>query len=231
MTSDISDTDLTAMAKTTAKVYERNAKTYAQRRSHTLSEKDWLDRFLALIPAGGHILDLGCGPGEPIAGYFLSEGYQVTGLDVAQGMLEIARARLPQGRWLRGDMRGLDLAERFDGIIGWTSFFHLTPAEQRRTLALIAAHLKPGGALLLTVGPQAGEVAGHVYDDTIYHASLSPEEYESQLAGHGIVVRAFVPEDPACDFMTLLLAQKTAASGVQKSLTYGRKTGPAEGQL
>jgi hypothetical protein len=36
-----------------------------------LMERKWLDRFIALLPAKPTVLDIGCGPGEPIALYLL----------------------------------------------------------------------------------------------------------------------------------------------------------------
>src|SRR5262245_56896980 len=47
---------------------ERYADTWDRERWRNLFERPWLDRFLALIPAGGSIV-IGCGSGEPIARY------------------------------------------------------------------------------------------------------------------------------------------------------------------
>src|SRR5690606_16926928 len=168
------------------------------------------DRFRALLPPGGRILDVGCGAGEPIAAYLAQAGHPVTGVDFAAPMLAIARRRLPRGDWRCADMRTLALSERFAGVVGWDSFFHLTADEQRGTLPRLAAHLAPGGALLLTVGPHAGEVTGRVGGDRVYHASLSPAEYERILAGLGLAIVRFVPEDPACGGRSVLLAAATA---------------------
>ncbi|MFA3919639.1 class I SAM-dependent methyltransferase [Ruegeria hyattellae] len=197
------------LARRTQQVYERNADWFAHTRPRALVEKPWLDRFGALLPDRASILDLGCGSGEPIATYFLRLGHRVVGMDASNAMIRIARQRHPEGDWRLGDMRGLNLAERFDGIIGWTSFFHLTQAEQRDVLPGLARHLRTDGAMLLTVGPEAGEVAGKVGDDSVYHASLSPQEYTDILAEHGLQVVAFTPQDPECYGMTLLLAQKS----------------------
>lgn len=200
------------LATSTGAVYERNARRFDAERSKGLHERGWLDRFLALLPkgksGGGAILDLGCGAGDPIAAYFVGQGHGVTGVDASRAMLDLARARFPDGDWRQGDMRRLDLPERFDGIVGWNSFFHLTPTEQRATLPRLAAHLKRGGALMLTVGPEAGEVAGHVGDDSVYHSSLAPEDYEAILADRGLRIVRFVKEDPDCDLQTVLLAVK-----------------------
>lgn len=42
------------------------------------------------IPGGSRVLDLGCGTGRPIAGYVLSKGYRLTGVDQAEALLAMA---------------------------------------------------------------------------------------------------------------------------------------------
>jgi SAM-dependent methyltransferase len=194
------------LPKSTRSVYERNAQAFDRQRGRTLTERAWLDRFLAIVPAGESVLDLGCGAGEPIARYILETGRDLWGVDFAEPMLAIARDRFPDARWVHADMRSLDLGRRFGGIVGWDSFFHLTKEEQRAVIPLLARHLSPGGALLLTVGPSDGEVTGTVEGDAVYHASLSPEEYEGLLRDVGLAVVDFVAEDPACGFHSVLLA-------------------------
>jgi trans-aconitate methyltransferase len=197
------------LAEQTQLVYERNAFQFAKERPRELVEQPWLDRFRQLIPKKGSILDLGCGPGAPVTSYFMGLGHPVIGLDASNNMIRIAKRQFPAGDWRVGDMRSFDFSERFHGIIGWNSFFHLTREEQRTVLPNMAMHLQLNGALLLTVGPEDGEVAGKVVDDLVYHASLSPQEYSDILSSHGIEIRKFVAEDPNCYGMTILLAQKT----------------------
>lgn len=187
-------------------VYERHAAGFDRNREHTLIERAWLDRCLACVPAGGSVLDLGCGAGEPIARYLIEQGYQVTGVDFAEPMLGIARARFPQARWIHADMRELDLGERFAGIVAWDSFFHLTEDEQRAAIPRLARHLGRGGAMLLTVGPEEGAVTGTVEGEIVYHASLSRDEYEALLDAAGLTLAAYAAEDPACDYHSVLLA-------------------------
>ena len=197
------------LAKTTQAVYERNTVRFDAERAKVLFEKSWIDRFLSLIPDQGLILDLGCGAADPIGSYMIEQGYRVTGVDASAGMLRLAKKRFPDGDWRRMDMRELNMPERFDGIIGWDSFFHLTRDEQRMVLPKLARHLGPSGALMLTVGQSDGEVTGRVGDDTVYHSSLSIDEYTSILAENDVEVVDFIPEDPECDFHTILLARHT----------------------
>lgn len=189
-------------------VYQRNAARFDRERDTRLHERGWLERFCGLLPAGGRVLDLGCGSGRPMAEYLIGLGFDVTGMDFAPAMLDLARARFPAATWREGDMRALDLGEVFDGVLAWNSFFHLGGAEQREVLPRMARHLAPGGALMLTVGPGAGEAWGEVAGEPVFHASLAIGEYRSILAGEGLDLVAFVAEDPGCQGHSVLLAKK-----------------------
>jgi hypothetical protein len=112
-----------------------------------------------------------------------------------------------------GDMRNLDLGEVFGAIIGWDSFFHLTQAEQTALIPRLAAHLAPGGALLLTVGPKAGERIGQVGEEPVYHASLAPQTYAALFAAAGIEVVDFVAEDRDCGGRAVLLGRRVSSRG------------------
>jgi len=189
-------------------VYEAVAEGWDRRRSRALFERAWLERFRALLPTGAPVLDLGCGTGEPVAAWLIAAGHPVVGLDFAEPMLAIARARFPAAEWRAGDMRALALGRRFGGIVAWDSFFHLAADEQRAMFPRFAAHLDPGGALLFTAGPAAGEAMGEVEGRAVYHASLSPGEYAGLMEAHGLAPRAFVAEDPGCAGHSVWLARR-----------------------
>ncbi|MEZ2696114.1 class I SAM-dependent methyltransferase [Hafnia alvei] len=173
-------------------------------------EVPWLERFLAQLPANGHILDIGCGSGEPIAGYFIRQGFNVTGVDGASAQIARCRERFPQQRWLVNDMRELDLGARFDGIIAWDSFFHLCQADQRKMFAIFLAHAADKAALMFTSGPEQGEAIGEFCGKPLFHASLSPTEYISLLHQHEFSVVEHRVEDPECGFHTVWLAVRGA---------------------
>ena len=200
----------TASPDETRDIYDAQAAAYDAQRSRALFEARWLARFAACLPDGGRVLDLGCGAGEPIARWFIAEGFNVTGVDFAPSMLEIARQRWPEGDWREADMRDLDLGERFDGIIAWNSFFHLTMEEQRPVLRRMARHLTYGGSLMFTTGPNQGETTGTVAGRTVYHASLAPAEYATILLEQGLRLTGFLAEDPECNSHTVVMARKDA---------------------
>ncbi|MEC8201857.1 MAG: class I SAM-dependent methyltransferase [Pseudomonadota bacterium] len=72
--------------------------------------------------------------GDPSAAFVAGRGFRVTGIDADPAMLAIARLKALAGDWWLGNMRTRDLLERFSGLIGWDSFFHLTQDEQRAVL-------------------------------------------------------------------------------------------------
>jgi SAM-dependent methyltransferase len=201
--------DAPGTAQAIPAVYEAKAAAFDRARSRALFERGWLDRLRALVPAGAPVLDLGCGAGEPIARHLIEAGHPVTGIDAAEAMLAIARARFPGQEWLQADMRRLDLGRRFGGIVAWDSFFHLTRDDQRAMFPLFARHLAPGGGLLFTTGPGDGEAIGAVDGAAVYHASLSPAAYAGLLEENGLALRAFIAEDPDCAGHSVWLARRT----------------------
>ena len=188
-------------------LYERHAQAFDKDRFRGLFEKTWLDRFRALIPPGGSILDIGCGMGEPLARYLIEAGYALTGVDSSPSMIALCEERFPAQTWLVADMRSLALARRFDGIIAWDSFFHLTPDDQRCMFPVFAAHAAPNAALMFTSGSAHGEAMGTYHGEKLYHASLDPAEYRALLTLNGFSVEAHIANDPDCGGHTVWLAR------------------------
>jgi len=175
--------------------YEREAARWARERNRTLWEEPALAATVAGRAPGLAVLDLGCGAGQPIADWYVARGDHVTGVDGAAAMIAEFTARVPRAAAIHADMRGLVLGRRFDVILAFNSFFHLSPADQRAMFPVFAAHAAPGARLLFTTGPDAGEAVGRVGDSPVYHASLDPAGYRRHLADHGFSVLWFRPED------------------------------------
>ncbi|UPY37665.1 class I SAM-dependent methyltransferase [Sediminicoccus sp. KRV36] len=192
-------------------LYQRHALAFDAARGRQLFERGWLDRFAAWLPPGGAVLDLGCGMAEPIAAHLIGRGFRVTGVDTSPQLLGLARTRFPEQSWHLGDMRHLALAQRFEGILAWNSFFHLDQADQPEMFAVFARHAAPGAALLFTSGPEAGVAMGEFEGEPLFHASLSPGEYRALLARHGFEVVAHRAEDPECGGHTIWLARRAGA--------------------
>jgi ubiquinone/menaquinone biosynthesis C-methylase UbiE len=96
------------------------------------------------------VLDIGCGTGQ-LAIDLASAGHDVTGMDPAPPMLEVARRNDAAGgvTWIAADARSLTLGQRFDVAIMTGHVFQvfLTDEDIARVLATAYAHLLPGGSL------------------------------------------------------------------------------------
>jgi SAM-dependent methyltransferase len=187
-------------------LYEENAAVWDRQRGRDLREAAWLERFAARLPERGTVLDIGCGMGEPVARWFIERGYRVTGIDSAPSLIAMAKERFPGEEWIVADMRALDIGGRFDGLLAWHSFFHLSPADQRPMFARFAAHAAPGAPLMFTSGPEHGEAIGEWMGEPLYHGSLAPADYEGLLAANGFAPIERRLRDPGCGESTVWLA-------------------------
>jgi len=95
-----------------------------------------------------NLLHLGCGAGGH--DFTFKRHFKVTGIDISEGMLKIARATNPEIAYIQGDMRRIDLKETFDAVVIPDSIDYMTtPAELRKAVITAFRHLRPGGALLI----------------------------------------------------------------------------------
>jgi SAM-dependent methyltransferase len=108
----------------------------------------------AHVPAGGRLLDVGCGAGRtsiPLA----TMGWQVTGIDLSQAMVEVARDQA-QAAGVRVDFHTMDVCrlqfadDSFDAALFSYNGIELLPgrAGKRRGLSQLHRVLRPGGILV-----------------------------------------------------------------------------------
>jgi SAM-dependent methyltransferase len=198
---------VTSEAERIVDLYQRHADHWDRVRGRELFEKQWLDRFLALLRPGASILDVGCGSAEPIPRYFIEKGYSVSGIDSSSALIGMCKSRFPAQEWIVSDMRTLSLDRRFEGILAWDSFFHLCPEDQRQMFPVFRSHAESKAPLMFTSGPSHGEAIGTLQGEQLYHGSLDGTEYRSLLDENGFDVLSHVVEDPTCGRHTIWLAQ------------------------
>jgi len=161
----------------TLQFYRDNAQSYA----------DWakapstrLRAFLALLPPGGSILELGCGAGNHSA-VMREAGFAVRATDGSPEMAEIASRRLghPVEAML---FHELDAREAYDGVWASACLLHVPRDELAAILGRIHRALKPSGVFYASF--KIGEGDGR--DDLgRYYNYPSPEWLRATYAAAG----------------------------------------------
>lgn len=190
-------------------LYHSHAASWVRLRGRDLIERSWLDRFLAKMPEEGReVLDIGCGSGQPISEYLIENSCQITGVDGAAALIEIAHANFPEQTWIVADMRNLPSLGQFHGLVVWHSLFHLRPEEQRPMFETFGRLCCPNAALIFTSGTEFGEAIGTFEGQPLYHASLDSAEYSALLQSSGFDLIQRVENDLSCGGANVWLARK-----------------------
>ena len=127
--------------QSTLDFYAREAEAYAAR--YRVSEE--LAPFLARIPAGGRILELGCGGGQDSEA-MLAAGFDATPTD---GVPELARqAERRLGRPVRVLLfENIDFVAEFDGVWANACLLHVPKASLPAIFGKIRRALRAGGVM------------------------------------------------------------------------------------
>jgi SAM-dependent methyltransferase len=149
-----------AYGRVFARVYDRRWTAFAQRIAPELLD---LYENSTLAPENKRVLDLCCGTGQ-VARYFLDHGYQVTGIDLSQAMLEIARERCRdyvesgQVRFIQADASDFTLEEHVGlAISTYDAMNHLESFEALgRCFQRVRQAIEDGGLFIFDLNTPAG---------------------------------------------------------------------------
>jgi len=161
----------------TLRFYSGNAQAYAGRE---ITKHTRLTRFLALLPPGGTILELGCGAGADSA-QMLACGFDVCPTDGSPEMAAEASRRL--GRPVETLLfHELNKVEAYDGVWANACLLHVPRSELAQVLALVWRAMKHGGHFYASF--KAGEADGR---DALnrYYNYPSPEWLRATYSSAG----------------------------------------------
>lgn len=191
-----------------AEAFDRQAARFE--RAPVQSDPDALARLVlrAEFPAGGRVLDAGCGPGL-VAEAMLEAGLDVVGVDLSPEMVARARSRCDRfgdrARFVLGSLHEADLAGLFDGAISRFVLHHVVEPDAflRRQVDL----LRPGGVVVLcdhTTDPDPDRAAWHNAieraRDRTHTANLPPGMIVDRFALRGLGSIRLEEEPFALDF-------------------------------
>ncbi|MFE0459474.1 methyltransferase domain-containing protein [Kitasatospora sp. NPDC058965] len=168
---------LPGSAQAAARPFDVLGKTYEDTYAHLPEQLAAITWLLARLPEAARVLDIGSGTGRPTAERLTAAGHRVTGCDVSQTMVDLARSQVPGARFQLADVR--DLAEApgsWDAITAFFPLLQMRRSDLDETLARIADWLVPGGLFVLATVPFDGEEAELTWMGQRVHCTSYPAE-------------------------------------------------------
>lgn len=139
---------------TTLSHYEENADEFVES-TVDVDMSSLYERFLPLIPSGGHILDAGCGSGRDSLA-FLNAGFRVTAFDASKALAERAGRLIAQAVEV-ATFRSFHSDDLFDGVWACASLLHVPLIELPPAVANLAACTRVGGMMYMSFKLGSGE--------------------------------------------------------------------------
>jgi len=139
--------------KLVAETYDEAAEAYLLRFGDSAAKARWGQELIRRLPPDGRVLDLGCGAGVPLARSLVAKGFDVLGVDISQRQIELARANVPEARFVQAEMTSLEAPDcSFDGVAAFYSLNHLPRDDYPALLAKIRRWLRDGGTFVANFG-------------------------------------------------------------------------------
>ena len=187
----------------TIAIYDTAAGEYASK--FTKSGPDaQLTAFMDLLPAGGSVLDLGCGPATASA-HMRAAGFLCDPVDASDGMIKIANDLHAIGaRKLTFD--DIDMVAAYDGVWANFSLLHAARADLPRHFAAIATALRDNG--IFSVAMKTGSNAARDRLGRMY-TYVTISELSDLLTNAGFSI---LGNRKLCNHQTHLPKNKTSRS-------------------
>ena len=172
-----------------------------------------LDRVTEGLSDGNRVLDLGCGSGLPY-GQYLSERFDVVGVDISPGQLKLGRELESGPAFLLADMASLPFGNAtFGAITALYSIIHLPRAEHAALFSRIRELLEPGGRVFGVMGQSDWVASESDWLDSGVEMYWSHFDADTNLrlvgdAGFRVIRSQIVP-DPIGGGHLYVLAERT----------------------
>jgi ubiquinone/menaquinone biosynthesis C-methylase UbiE len=163
--------------------YNKIAKEYLTGRTLQSEDIRLLDELITRLPENAKVLDAGCGAGIPVT-QVLSKRFKVTGVDISETQIELAKKNVPEADFVCQDMTRLDFPDgAFDGICSYYAIIHIPREEHRPLLIKFHRMLKPGGLGLLCLGAEnlVDDIDENYFGTRMYWSHYDADTYLRML--------------------------------------------------
>ncbi len=195
----------------TIETYNTSAEELAKRYDEIGPRLDDLEETFALVHTKNpKVFEIGFGTGRE-AYQILKRTSNYTGLDVAEGMLKIAKRRNPTGKFVLGDIEEFEFPEHLDIVFAFASLIHTEKKQLGKVFDAMYQALKPGGVarISLKFSPKYKEKTQHSpYGTRTYYlyAKEDIEEFPAQF----LMLKSTINNAEGQEWLELLLQRPHA---------------------
>ncbi|HUT82725.1 MAG TPA: class I SAM-dependent methyltransferase [Candidatus Bathyarchaeia archaeon] len=162
--------------KTVEESYDKIGEEYHNFRDKNKFNSE-LEKFTSYLPSSGRILDAGSGSGIPVAQFLAQRGFDVTGIDISEKMVELAQKNVPQAIFMKKNMLTLDFPDEFfDGIICVYSLWHIPRNNHLFIFQNFNRMLKKEGILVINTGVNESEGLTDFFGEPMFWSNNSTEK-------------------------------------------------------
>lgn len=174
----------------TKKSYDKHGHAWARKYQDEEFYREEYAKFKTFLPAG-RVIDIGCGAGRD-AKALIELGYEYTGVDISDTLLDICKLKLPRAKFLKKSVYDLSFASKFDGFWCTAVLLHIPRDRIDEAMTGIKSVLKSGSVGFLTLKDGEGdeledfEIEGKKL--TRFYTYWSKNDFEEVLKRHDFKV-------------------------------------------
>ncbi len=113
--------------------------------------KSMFNLFCKKLDKGSEVLDIGCGSGLPVTRELVNKDFRVTGVDISNSMIRVAKKNVPQAKYVRSSMTDIKFKDKFDGIVSSYSMICLDPKNFKKSARKVVEALRQRGFFFLAL--------------------------------------------------------------------------------
>jgi SAM-dependent methyltransferase len=172
------------MDRATLAAYDSDAAAFAKDWHEQPAPTDLRDVVTRFFLKRGKTADIGCGSGREVA-WLNANGFPTEGFDVSEGLLDQARARYPQLKFVHAELPALAsiAPATYDNLLCETVIMHLDRAQIAPSVRRMLEITKPGGIFYLswrvTEGADLRDKHGRLY--AAFDAKLVCDELSTTI--------------------------------------------------
>lgn len=174
------------MAESAPDFYSKGAEEFAKNYSIdgvTEGLIELLDTFTDLV-GHGKVLDAGCGHGRDTE-YFEKKGLEAIGIDLAEGMLEIAKKR-ENGNFRKMGIQDMEFEDnKFDGVWCNSVLQFFPPEEMDNVISELDRVNKEDGYLFINFKIGEGDFIREKYGGKVKHHLIPAKEAREKIESKG----------------------------------------------